>query len=95
MQPIQVTVGTTRLELVEGDLTDIPADAIINAANSELVLGAGVAGAIFDRGGPAIQDECDLLGGWRRRGFPSPTRRSRSGPTPRAPRRGASATPCS
>ena len=61
MQPIQVTVGKTRLELVEGDLTDIPADAIVNAANSKLVLGAGVAGSIFDRGGPAIQDECDLL----------------------------------
>ncbi len=61
MQPIQVTVGTTRLELVAGDLTDIPADAIVNAANSELVLGDGVAGAIYDRGGPSIQDECDLL----------------------------------
>jgi len=51
LQPIQVTVGKTRLELVEGDLTDIPADAIVNAANSKLVLGAGVAGSIFDRAG--------------------------------------------
>ena len=37
-------------------------DAIVNAANSDLVLGAGVAGAIRARGGPAIQAECDAIG---------------------------------
>jgi O-acetyl-ADP-ribose deacetylase (regulator of RNase III) len=38
-------------------------DAIVNAANANLVLGAGVAGAIRTKGGPAIQEECNLIGG--------------------------------
>jgi O-acetyl-ADP-ribose deacetylase (regulator of RNase III) len=59
--PVQVKVGSTVIELVEGDLTELPADAIVNPANSELKLGAGVAGAIRTRGGPAIQAECDRL----------------------------------
>jgi O-acetyl-ADP-ribose deacetylase (regulator of RNase III) len=59
--PVVVTVGSTVLELVEGDLTELMADAIVNPANSELKLGAGVAGAIRTRGGPAIQAECDRL----------------------------------
>jgi O-acetyl-ADP-ribose deacetylase (regulator of RNase III) len=52
-----------RIVLVEGDLTAQPVDAIVNAANTRLVLGAGVAGAIRERGGPAIQAECDAIGG--------------------------------
>ena len=52
----------TAIELVQGDLTEIAADAIVNAANRELVLGSGVAGAIRTKGGPEIQAECDLLG---------------------------------
>ncbi len=51
-----------RIELVQGDITDVEADAIVNAANSELILGAGVAGAIRRKGGPAIQAECDEIG---------------------------------
>jgi O-acetyl-ADP-ribose deacetylase (regulator of RNase III)/molybdopterin converting factor small subunit len=54
-------VGRTQLELVAGDLTELAADAIVNAANRELVLGAGVAGAIKTKGGPTIQAECDRL----------------------------------
>ena len=50
------------ITLSEGDITAQPADAIVNAANSDLVLGAGVAGAIRDRGGPSIQAECDAIG---------------------------------
>ena len=46
----------------EGDLTEQDVDAIVNAANSELVLGAGVAGAIREKGGPGIQAECDAHG---------------------------------
>jgi O-acetyl-ADP-ribose deacetylase len=61
-EPIQVLVGRTHLELIEGDLTELAADAIVNAANRDLVLGAGVAGAIRAKGGPAIQAECDRLG---------------------------------
>jgi O-acetyl-ADP-ribose deacetylase len=45
----------------EGDITSQQVDAIVNAANSELVLGAGVAGAIREKGGPSIQAECDAL----------------------------------
>jgi O-acetyl-ADP-ribose deacetylase (regulator of RNase III) len=48
--------------LLEGDITAQEVDAIVNAANSDLVLGAGVAGAIRERGGSAIQEECDAHG---------------------------------
>ena len=51
-----------RIVLLEGDLTAQAVDAIVNAANSALVLGAGVAGAIRARGGPTIQQECDRIG---------------------------------
>lgn len=51
-----------RITLVEGDITEQPVDAIVNAANSALVLGAGVAGAIRSKGGPDIQAECDAIG---------------------------------
>ncbi len=45
-----------------GDLTDSDADAIVNAANNDLLLGGGVAGAIRRKGGPSIQAECDRIG---------------------------------
>ena len=45
-----------------GDLTDMETDAIVNAANNDLILGAGVAGAIRRKGGEAIQRECDAIG---------------------------------
>ena len=51
-----------RILLSEGDITAASVDAIVNAANTELVLGSGVAGAIRARGGPAIQAECDAHG---------------------------------
>jgi O-acetyl-ADP-ribose deacetylase len=46
----------------QGDLTDSDADAIVNAANNDLMLGGGVAGAIRRKGGPSIQAECDRIG---------------------------------
>lgn len=52
----------TRIVLREGDITDEEVDAIVNAANSALVLGSGVAGAIREKGGPTIQAECDARG---------------------------------
>jgi O-acetyl-ADP-ribose deacetylase (regulator of RNase III) len=52
----------TRIRAEEGDLTEAAVDAIVNAANSDLVLGAGVAGAIRRKGGPSIQEECDRIG---------------------------------
>ena len=51
-----------RVKLGRGDLTESRADAIVNAANNDLILGGGVAGAIRSKGGPAIQRECDRLG---------------------------------
>ena len=51
-----------RIAICEGDLTEQAVDAIVNAANSALVLGAGVAGAIRAKGGPSIQAECDAIG---------------------------------
>jgi O-acetyl-ADP-ribose deacetylase (regulator of RNase III) len=50
------------IELVRGDITSLPVDAIVNAANEHLQLGAGVAGAIRRKGGPEIQRECDRIG---------------------------------
>ncbi len=52
-----------KITLVQGDITDMHVDAIVNAANAELLLGGGVAGAIRRKGGPAIQEECNRIGG--------------------------------
>jgi len=60
---MELRVNRSTLALVEGDLTEQPVDAVVNAANSALQLGGGVAGAIRRKGGPAIQEECDRLGG--------------------------------
>lgn len=51
-----------RIELRQGDLTDMDVDAIVNAANNDLQLGGGVAGAIRRKGGDKIQQECDRIG---------------------------------
>lgn len=53
---------TPRIVIIAGDLVDQDVNAIVNAANNELVLGGGVAGAIRSAGGPTIQEECDAHG---------------------------------
>ncbi|MCK4352571.1 macro domain-containing protein [candidate division WOR-3 bacterium] len=50
------------IKLIQGDITELDVDAIVNAANSHLQLGGGVAGAILRKGGQSIQDECDKIG---------------------------------
>jgi len=55
------TVARDRLRIVEGDITLLDVEAVVNAANKNLQLGGGVAGAIRRRGGPAIEAECDRL----------------------------------
>jgi O-acetyl-ADP-ribose deacetylase len=55
-------VNGKKIVLIQGDLTDLAVDAIVNAANARLQLGGGVAGAIRTKGGPAIQEECNRIG---------------------------------
>ena len=52
----------SKVILQQGDITDADVDAVVNAANTRLQLGAGVAGAIRRKGGPTIQQECDAVG---------------------------------
>src|SRR5579885_2903195 len=52
----------TRIVTRQGDLTESDCEAVVNAANTDLKLGAGVAGAIRRKGGPRIQAECDRIG---------------------------------
>ena len=51
-----------RIEIRQGDITEMDVDAIVNAANDDLRLGGGLAGAIRRKGGPRIQAECDEIG---------------------------------
>jgi O-acetyl-ADP-ribose deacetylase len=51
-----------KIVIQQGDLTEMDTDAIVNAANNDLVLDVGVAGAIRRKGGEAIQRECDAIG---------------------------------
>ena len=59
---MKLQVNQSEIELVQGDITESDTEAIVNAANSQLTLGAGVAGAIRSKGGPSIQEECNAIG---------------------------------
>jgi O-acetyl-ADP-ribose deacetylase (regulator of RNase III) len=60
---MKININNRVLELIDGDLTEMDTDAIVNAANAQLILGGGVAGAIRKKGGPKIQAECNKIGG--------------------------------
>ncbi len=54
-----------KIYFMKGDITEMSVDAIVNAANTDLTMGAGLAAAIRAKGGPRIEEECDRLGSIR------------------------------
>jgi O-acetyl-ADP-ribose deacetylase (regulator of RNase III) len=59
---MRVKIANSVLELLDGDITEMDTDAIVNAANSMLIMGGGVAWAIRRKGGLSIQAECLKIG---------------------------------
>ncbi len=58
----ELYIKNSKIRLVQGDITELNTDVIVNAANAQLVMGGGVAGAIRKKGGPTIQEECNKIG---------------------------------
>ena len=58
-----IIVKNSLIKIVRADITDLETDVIVNAANAQLILGGGVAGAIRRKGGSTIQEECNKIGG--------------------------------
>ena len=59
----ELIIKNSTIKLLQGDITELDTDVIVNAANAQLILGGGVAGAIRKKGGPSIQEECNKIGG--------------------------------
>lgn len=57
---LSIQLEGTQLEMIEGDITELDVEAIVNGANEELKLEAG---SILEKGGASIQEECDRIGG--------------------------------
>ena len=58
----EIVIKNSKIKLIQGDITELSTDVIVNAANAQLILGGGVAGAIRRKGGPSIQEECNKIG---------------------------------
>ena len=59
---MEITVNASIIRLVKGDIAELEVDAVVNAANSSLIMGGGVAGVILRKGGWRIQEECNRIG---------------------------------